>query len=220
MFTTCIPLVSHLSHLCPTYPTCVPLILLVSHLSYLYPTCISLIPLVSHLSYLYPTCISLISLIPNVPFVQLLKSEKGDKNHQVKSLMSAYQVMVDAIVKMILALEEDEGTYLHMYTCTLIHICIHIGMHVRTYICMFISTYVLDTYVHTYLHTCPLVGGRDTSSSSPITLPGCVTTLYLFSKVESGLLVNHATTIQPYLSIKCTVSKLSVNMCTCTYVRI
>jgi cohesin loading factor subunit SCC2 len=85
----------------------------------------------------------------------LLKSEKGDKNHQVKSLMSAYQVMVDAIVKMILALEEDEG-------------------------------------------------GRDTSSSSPITLPGCVTTLYLFSKVESGLLVNHATTIQPYLSIKCT----------------
>ena len=65
---------------------------------------------------------------------------------------------------------------------------------------------------------CAFAGGvGDPLSDSSITLTGCVTALYLFSKVDPSLLVNHATTIQPYLSIKCTVSGpvLCTSICAC-----
>jgi hypothetical protein len=38
-------------------------------------------------------------------------------------------------------------------------------------------------------------------------LVACFSTLYLFCKVKPSLLMTHCITIQPYLDIKCTVSK-------------
>ena len=40
--------------------------------------------------------------------------------------------------------------------------------------------------------------------SERFTLVGCVTLLHLFSKSYPHLLLKHAKTLQPYLSIKCT----------------
>lgn len=37
-------------------------------------------------------------------------------------------------------------------------------------------------------------------------LVSCLSTLYLFSKIKADLMVHHATTLQPYLDIKCSVS--------------
>lgn len=42
-------------------------------------------------------------------------------------------------------------------------------------------------------------------------LLACFSTLYLFCKVKPSLLTPHATTIQPYLNIKCNVSVLDPN---------
>jgi len=36
-------------------------------------------------------------------------------------------------------------------------------------------------------------------------LVACLTTLYLFAKIRPQLLVNHAITLQPYLSLRCQV---------------
>ncbi|XP_046372301.1 nipped-B-like protein isoform X3 [Haliotis rufescens] len=44
-----------------------------------------------------------------------------------------------------------------------------------------------------------LTEGRTTSSR----LVACLSTLYLFSKIKPDLMVSHATTLQPYLDIKC-----------------
>ena len=45
--------------------------------------------------------------------------------------------------------------------------------------------------------------GKSTSSR----LVACLSTLYLFSKIKADLMVQHATTLQPYLDIKCSVSQ-------------
>lgn len=37
-------------------------------------------------------------------------------------------------------------------------------------------------------------------------LVACLSTLHLFSKIKPDLMVKHATTLQPYLDIKCSVS--------------
>lgn len=37
-------------------------------------------------------------------------------------------------------------------------------------------------------------------------LVACITTLYLFSKIKTQLMVKHAMTMQPYLTTKCNVS--------------
>ncbi|XP_005090101.1 nipped-B-like protein B [Aplysia californica] len=41
------------------------------------------------------------------------------------------------------------------------------------------------------------------SKTSNTRLVGCLSTLYLFSKIKPDLMVEHATTLQPYLDIKC-----------------
>lgn len=48
--------------------------------------------------------------------------------------------------------------------------------------------------------------GKSTSSR----LVACLSTLYLFSKIKADLMVRHATTLQPYLDIKCSVSSSCV----------
>ena len=48
-------------------------------------------------------------------------------------------------------------------------------------------------------------GGRASNSHRLI---GCLTTLYLMSKVQPSMAIKHATTLQPYLSTKCNVSIL------------
>uniref|UniRef100_T1JC53 Nipped-B protein n=1 Tax=Strigamia maritima TaxID=126957 RepID=T1JC53_STRMM len=47
----------------------------------------------------------------------------------------------------------------------------------------------------------PLIDGKGQATSQR--LVSCLTTLYLFAKIKPSLLVNHATTLQPYLSLKC-----------------
>ena len=39
----------------------------------------------------------------------------------------------------------------------------------------------------------------------------CLSTLYLFSKIKPDLMVQHVTTLQPYLEIKCSVSILTLD---------
>ena len=51
-----------------------------------------------------------------------------------------------------------------------------------------------------------LLGAQPDSNGVGGSLLASVTTLYLFCKVHPALLVRHTTTLQPYLSIKCTVS--------------
>lgn len=43
----------------------------------------------------------------------------------------------------------------------------------------------------------------DDNNSTSQRLVACLTTLYLFAKIRPHLLVNHAITLQPYLSLKC-----------------
>lgn len=43
----------------------------------------------------------------------------------------------------------------------------------------------------------------DDSNSTSQRLVACLTTLFLFAKIRPQLLVNHAITLQPYLSLKC-----------------
>ena len=52
----------------------------------------------------------------------------------------------------------------------------------------------------------PVVGAQPDTAGAGGSLLASVTTLHLFCKVHPALLVRHATTLQPYLSIKCTVS--------------
>lgn len=47
--------------------------------------------------------------------------------------------------------------------------------------------------------------GKENQGSSQ-RLVACLTTIYLFAKIRPQLLVNHAITLQPYLSLKCQVS--------------
>lgn len=44
---------------------------------------------------------------------------------------------------------------------------------------------------------------RNDNSGSSQRLVSCLTTLYLFAKIRPQLLINHAITLQPYLSLKC-----------------
>lgn len=46
--------------------------------------------------------------------------------------------------------------------------------------------------------------GKENQGSSQ-RLVACLTTIYLFAKIRPQLLVNHAITLQPYLSLKCQV---------------
>ena len=46
-------------------------------------------------------------------------------------------------------------------------------------------------------------GPSSSSGGSSQRLVACLTTLYLFAKIRPQLLVNHAITLQPYLSLKC-----------------
>jgi cohesin loading factor subunit SCC2 len=48
---------------------------------------------------------------------------------------------------------------------------------------------------------------RNTASQR---LVACLTTLYLLAKIRPQLLIDHATTLQPYLSLKCKVSTFNV----------
>jgi cohesin loading factor subunit SCC2 len=45
----------------------------------------------------------------------------------------------------------------------------------------------------------------DEPRNSSQRLVACLTTLYLLAKIRPQLLVDHATTLQPYLSLKCKV---------------
>jgi len=47
------------------------------------------------------------------------------------------------------------------------------------------------------------------SHGSSQRLVACLTTLYLFAKIRPQLLVDHAITLQPYLSLKCQVNMLT-----------
>lgn len=44
---------------------------------------------------------------------------------------------------------------------------------------------------------------KNDNSGSSQRLVACLTTLYLFAKIRPQLLINHAITLQPYLSLKC-----------------
>lgn len=44
-------------------------------------------------------------------------------------------------------------------------------------------------------------------SGSSQRILACLSTLHLFAKIRPQLLVNHALTLQPYLSLKCQVSE-------------
>lgn len=44
---------------------------------------------------------------------------------------------------------------------------------------------------------------KNDNSGSSHRLVACLTTLYLFAKIRPQLLINHAITLQPYLSLKC-----------------
>jgi hypothetical protein len=49
---------------------------------------------------------------------------------------------------------------------------------------------------------------EEQSHGSSQRLVACLTTLYLFAKIRPQLLVDHAITLQPYLSLKCQVNML------------
>lgn len=49
--------------------------------------------------------------------------------------------------------------------------------------------------------------------NAPQRLVACVTTLFLFAKIRPQLLVEHAITLQPYLSLKCQVSTAFFHSC-------
>lgn len=51
-------------------------------------------------------------------------------------------------------------------------------------------------------------GNGGTGGGSSQRLVACLTTLFLFAKIRPKLLVNHAITLQPYLSLKCQVSTI------------
>ena len=50
---------------------------------------------------------------------------------------------------------------------------------------------------------------EEQSHGSSQRLVACLTTLYLFAKIRPQLLVDHAITLQPYLSLKCQVNMLT-----------
>ena len=68
-----------------------------------------------------------------------------------------------------------------------------------------ISTLLFITTVHWNKVLLPTAQSEGKSSSSQ-RLVASLSTLYLISKVKPKHLVNHATTLQPYLSTKCNVS--------------
>lgn len=53
--------------------------------------------------------------------------------------------------------------------------------------------------------------GKENQGSSQ-RLVACLTTIYLFAKIRPQLLINHAITLQPYLSLKCQVSLYFLNV--------
>lgn len=52
----------------------------------------------------------------------------------------------------------------------------------------------------------PFVSDCEDKGVNSDRLVACVTTLYLFSKIKTQLMVKHAMTMQPYLTTKCNVS--------------
>jgi len=50
------------------------------------------------------------------------------------------------------------------------------------------------------------------SGGSSQRLVACLTSLYLFAKIRPQLLVKHAITLQPYLSLKCQVSIIEIEV--------
>lgn len=52
----------------------------------------------------------------------------------------------------------------------------------------------------------PLVSDCEDKGVNSGRLVACITTLYLFSKIKTQLMVKHAMTMQPYLTTKCNVS--------------
>lgn len=52
-----------------------------------------------------------------------------------------------------------------------------------------------------------ILGGQGNSER----LVACISTLHLFAKIRPQLLVNHALTLQPYLSLKCQVNIANMN---------
>jgi cohesin loading factor subunit SCC2 len=59
--------------------------------------------------------------------------------------------------------------------------------------------------------------GQQPQSSSSQRFIACVATLFLFAKIRPQLLVNHAITLQAYLSMKCQVCTLVQNIALLTF---
>ena len=87
---------------------------------------------------------------------------------------------------------------------------------------VFIITYktlpcILKILSFNIIHPVAPLDGDDERTCSP-RLVACISTLHLFCKVKPKLLVRHATTLQPYLDIRCIVSnqwgnlKISLNI--------
>ena len=56
------------------------------------------------------------------------------------------------------------------------------------------------------INFCCVFVDSDTGKGCSQRLVACLSTLHLFGKIKPDLMVKHATTLQPYLDIKCSVS--------------
>ncbi|KAL8600997.1 hypothetical protein ACOMHN_030654 [Nucella lapillus] len=129
----------------------------------------------------------------------LKKDEEGNYNKTV--------ILVIVLCVCLQLLKKDEGNYNKTAIVIVLCVCLQLlkkdeeGNYNKTAILA--CTQIVDCLVENVLRIEEKSVEMSEAKNTTSRLVACLSTLYLFSKIKADLMVQHATTLQPYLDIKC-----------------